>query len=426
MAKLEKIALIMPKGAPYRYNSDNPTAVPDSITIPALAALVPKELNVKVEIYDETIEKIHKESIDVDLVAISAMTSTIKRAYAYADYFREKGIPVVIGGVHATFNPEEVMEHADSVICGIAVHTWPQLLMDFKNDRMEKIYKQGEIDFKNTPFPDRNAYAEKNITPDKIGGIQATFGCRNICEFCVQPYVCSGTYQRPIEDVVNEVRETQAPFLEFYDPNLFQNTEYSYKLCEAMIPLNKKWGTPATINISNNPELLDVASRSGLIAVLVGFESVSQDSLQKISKGFNRVNDFYEAVKRFQDKNISVFGSFVFGLDHDDKNIFQNTIDFLKAVPINMPRFTINTPYPGTPFYTKMKEENRIIEDDWAMYDCSHVVIRPAKMTPEELQEGFYTLCNEVYKDRPDAKLHHYYKRLPGYTRDIVIDCSDI
>ena len=423
MAKIEKIALIMPKGAPYRFKEDS---TPDSITIPALASLVPKELNIEIEIYDETIEKIDKESINADLIAISALTSSINRAYTYADYFRSKGIPVVIGGVHATFNPKEAMEHADSVICGIAVHSWPQLLMDFKADKMQKIYKQGEIDFHNTPFPDRNIYIAKNIDSEHINGIQATYGCKNVCEFCVQPYVCNGCHQRPIEDVINEIKETKAEFLEFYDPNLFQDHEYAFKLCEAMIPLNKQWGTPANIHVSTNSELLDVASRSGLVAVLVGFESVNQKSLLKINKGFNRVNDFAEAVKRFQNHDIAVFGSFVFGLDENDKDIFQQTLDFLEEVPINMPRFTINTPFPGTPFYKKMKEEGRIIEDNWAMYDCSHVVIQPANMTPEELQEGFYQLCNDVYKDRTDTHLHQYYKELPGYTKSVITDCSDI
>jgi len=423
LAKLEKIALIMPKGAPYRFKENN---TPDSITIPALVSLIPKELNIKAEVYDETLEKIDKESINADLVVISALTSTINRAYAYADYFRSKGVTVVIGGVHATFNPDEVSEHADSVICGIAIHTFPQLLRDFKANTMRKIYKQEEIDFRNAPFPDRNAYVEKNVNPEDINGIQATYGCKNVCEFCVQPYVCNGCHQRPIEDVINEIKEIKSNFLEFYDPNLFQDAEYAYKLCEAMIPLKKQWGTPANIHVSGNPELLEVASKSGLIAVLVGFESVNQKSLLKINKGFNRVNDFSEAVQRFQNHNIAVFGSFVFGLDENDRNIFQETYDFLQQVPINMPRFTINTPFPGTEFYRKMKEENRIIEDNWAMYDCSHVVIQPANMSSEDLQQGFYELCNAVYEDKPNTHLHHYYKKLPSYTRDVVIDCSDI
>lgn len=416
----------MPKGAIYRFKENISPKSPDSITLPSLVSLIPEELDIEVEIYDETVEKICKESIDADLVAISALTSTADRAYAYADYFRSKGIAVVIGGIHATLNPEEVMEHADAIVCGIAVNSFPQLLKDFKDDNLQKIYKQGKVDFKDMPFPDRNIYAEKNFFPEQINGLQATYGCKNVCEFCVQPYVCNGSHQRPIEEVVNEVRETTSPFLEFYDPNLFQNEEYAFNLCEALIPLNRKWATPATINISTKPELLEIASKSGLVAVLVGFESVSQNSLLKISKGFNRVNEFSEAVKRFQKKNIAVYGSFVFGLDQDDKNIFKQTYEFLKHVPINMPRFTINTPFPGTKFYQRMKEEDRIIEDNWAMYDCSHVVIQPAKMTPEELQEGFYRFCFEVYKNRPDTHLHHYYKELPSYTRDVVIDCSDI
>jgi len=211
MTKLRKIAIILPKGIPMRYikgkfNVYSLSTVP--LTIPALVSLIPKELNIKVEIYDESIETINKESIQADLIVISAMTPTVNRAYIYAAYFRSKGIPVVIGGIHATLNPQEVLQHADSVICGIAVESFPQLLKDFNENKMKRIYTQQEnLDLSNMPMPDRDWYKSKSAFKIKLNGIQATYGCNNSCEFCVQPYVCSGYHQRPVEEVIKDAKK---------------------------------------------------------------------------------------------------------------------------------------------------------------------------------------------------------------------------
>jgi radical SAM superfamily enzyme YgiQ (UPF0313 family) len=312
------------------------------------------------------------------------------------------------------------------VVCGLAYQSWPQLLLDYKTDNLKRVYRQENLNHYTIPCIDRDAYKSKSIHAEKINSIQASYGCRNACEFCVQPHVCGGTYQRPVEEVINEIKEIKSTFVEFYDPNLFQNEDYAYRLCEALIPLNKKWGAPANIRISDNEKLLEIACRSGFMAVLIGFESVNQKSLFSINKGINKVNAFIESINRLRRKQIMVFGSFVLGLDGDDRYIFQQTLNFLRKAEIHRPRFTINTPFPGTPYFYKMKKDKRIIENDWSLYDCCHVVIKPANMSAEELQEGFYWLCNEAYKHRPDLPLHHYYKNLPKYTKEIVADCSDI
>jgi radical SAM superfamily enzyme YgiQ (UPF0313 family) len=399
--KLNKIALILPKGIPFRYIKGKFNVYPLStvpLIMPVLVSLIPKDLNIQVEIYDESIEKINKESIDADLVVISAITPTVNRAYIYADYFRAKGVPVVIGGVHATLNPQEVLQHADAVICGIAVESFPQLLRDFKENKMKKIYTQQEnLDLSNMPLPDRDCYKNKSITKPKLNGVQATFGCNNNCEFCVQPYVCNGYHQRPIENVIEEIKNIKSNFIEFYDPNIAKDQEYLRKLCEEMIPLKKKWVAPVTIDLADNEELLKLAAKSGCKGVLIGFESVNQDTLKEIFKKFNMVEKYQEAVKKFHKAGIAVTGSFVFGFDSDTKEVFKQTLDFINKSHIDMPRFTINTPFPGTPFYEKMKRENRIIEQNWSMYDCNHVVIMPKNMTPEELQRGFDWISKEAY-----------------------------
>ena len=448
MTKLRKIAIILPKGIPFRYikgkfNVYSLSTVP--LTIPALVSLIPKELNIKVEIYDESIETINKESIQADLIVISAMTPTVNRAYIYAAYFRSKGIPVVIGGIHATLNPQEVLQHADSVICGIAVESFPQLLKDFNENKMKRIYTQQEnLDLSNMPMPDRDCYKSKSAFKIELNGIQATYGCNNSCEFCVQPYVCSGYHQRPVEEVIKEITTIKSKFIEFYDPNIAKDQEYLRKLCEAMIPLKKSWVAPVTINLADDEELLKLVAKSGCKSVLIGFESVNQDTLKEIFKRFNTVEKYEEAVKKFHKAGIAVAGSFVFGFDSDTKDVFKQTLDFINKAQIDMPRFTINTPFPGTPFYEKMKQENRIIEHNWAMYDCSHVVIKPRNMTPEELQEGYYRISKEAYKLSSILKRINFLNissiliflsniglkikgnSMPKYTRDIMCNNSDI
>ncbi|MDD3149938.1 MAG: radical SAM protein [Candidatus Gastranaerophilales bacterium] len=402
MRKQTKLAIILPKGFPFRYifgkiNTYSLSTIP--LTIPVLVSLIPKDLNIKVEIYDESIEKIIKEGINADLVAISAITPTVNRAYAYADYFRSKNIPVIMGGVHATLNPQEALQHADSVMCGVAIESCPQLLRDFTESKIQKIYTQSnQLDFSKMPIPDRNCYKDKTSFPVRINSIQATFGCNNKCEFCVQPYICNGYHQRPIEDVINEIKNIKSNFIEFYDPNLTADKKYLEKFCKAMIPLKKNWAAPATIDLADNNKLLKLVAKSGCRSVLIGFESVNQDTLKDIHKDFNNVEKYQKSIKEFHKAGIAVAGSFVFGFDSDTKDIFKQTLNFINKAHIDLPRFTINTPFPGTPFYERMKKENRIIENNWSMYDCNHVIIEPNNMTARELQEGFDWISKEAYK----------------------------
>ncbi|OGI01483.1 MAG: hypothetical protein A2Y25_02025 [Candidatus Melainabacteria bacterium GWF2_37_15] len=448
MAKLSKIAIILPKGVPFRYTKGRFNVYPLStipLTIPVLVSLVPKELDIQIEIYDESIEKIDKENIDADLISISAITPTVNRAYKYADYFRSKRIPTVMGGVHATLNPQEALQHADSVICGIAVESFPQMLRDFKENKLQRIYTQLEnLDLSKMPLPDRDCYNNKSPFKVKLNGVQATFGCDNNCEFCVQPYVCCGYHQRPIEQVVEEIKSIKSKFIEFYDPNITSDQRYLRKLCEAMIPLKKNWVAPATIDLADDEKLLKLVAKSGCRSVLIGFESVNQNTLNEIFKGFNTVYKYQEAIKKFHKAGITVAGSFVFGFDSDIKEVFKQTLDFINKTHIDMPRFTLNTPFPGTPFYEKMKRENRIIEHDWSMYDCNHVVMKPQNMPPEELQERFNWINKEVYKLGPTLKRIEFLNmfsllalvanvglkiknsNLDKYTRDIMTDNSDI
>ena len=213
MTNLKKIALILPRSPLYRYKTGafGLFIRYAPLTLPTLLALIPKNMEIEVKIYDEGVEKIDKEKIDADLIGITAITGTSKRAYLYADYFRSKNIPVVIGGVHATLLPEEASQHADSVVTGIATETWPQLLRDFKKGKMKKLYQEPEkVNYSNWPSPNRKCYNNKKAHFISVNSVQATYGCPNRCEFCVTPYSCNGYHQRPVEDVINEIKKVKS------------------------------------------------------------------------------------------------------------------------------------------------------------------------------------------------------------------------
>lgn len=400
MPKIRKIILILPRSPLYRYKigAFGFFIRYAPLTLPTLAALVPKDMNIEIEIYDEGVEIIKKEEFSADLIGITAITGTVKRAYQYADYFRSRNIPVVMGGVHASLMPEEAMQHADSVVTGIATETWPRLLRDFEAGNMKRIYVQpDEVDFSGWPLPARNLYDDKKIYFITTNSVQATLGCPNKCEFCVTPYSCKGYHHRPVEDVINEISHINSKHILFVDPSPIENKVYIKKLYKAMIPLKKKWVSPSTIRMTDDEELLDLAAKSGCKGLLLGFESVTDSTLLSISKDFNSINRFYTASKKLHDKGIAIMGCFVFGLDSDDKSVFDRTLEFINKANIDLPRFTVNTPFPGTPFHRKMKDEGRIITDNWLFYDCQHVVIKPKQMTPEELQEGHHRAWREAY-----------------------------
>jgi radical SAM superfamily enzyme YgiQ (UPF0313 family) len=394
-----KIVLILPRGGIYRKKTGAfPIFIRYSpLTLPMLAALVPKELNATIETYDEGVEVIDKEKIKADFIAITSITGAAPRAYAYADYFRAKGIPVVIGGVHATLMPEEAAQHADAVVTGIAVDTWPQLLRDFKAGQMKKIYKvSDDISYANWPNPNREINKRKPFV--SLNSLQATYGCSNRCEFCVTPYTCKDYKQRPIDDVINEIKKIKGKYIEFVDPSPIENVEYAKALYKALIPLKKKWVGCATTRIGRDDELLDLAAKSGCKGLLIGFESVNQNVLNNISKGFNRINKYFDLVNKLHKKHISIMGCFVFGLDTDGKDVFKNTVDFVNKANIDLPRFTVNTPFPGTRLFDRMNEGGRLTTKFWSMYDAQHVVIKPKNMTAQELQQGHHWAWKKTYK----------------------------
>jgi len=404
-----KILLIMPRGALYRYEKGifkRPLRYAP-LTLTTLAALVPPELEAEVEIVDEGVEPLPSKIV-ADIVGITAITGTAVRAYLLADHIRQKGIPVVLGGVHATLMPQEAALHADAVVTGFAEESWPQLLRDFARGRMQRRYVQSpSLSMENLPFARRDLLKGKNYIT--VNTMQATRGCTNQCDFCVVPVAWGRKmYLRPIRDVIAELERIDSNHVLFVDVSPVEDKQYAKDLYRAMIPLKKRWLSPSTIRMADDPELLDLAAKSGCRGLLIGFESVSQLTLKGMGKGFNYAEKYRTQVKNLHERGIAIQACFVFGFDTDDKSVFERTVDMVNDLDLDLPRFTAYTPFPGTPIHDKLKRENRILETNWSMYDAQHVVFKPKLMSSEELQEGLYWTWRQCYTARS------IFKRLVG------------
>lgn len=391
----------MPRGALYRCNSGifkKPIRYAP-LTLTTLASLIPPEIDAEVKIIDEGIEAM-PDCLDADLVGITAITGTAMRAYAIADNIRKKKIPVVLGGVHPTLMPQEAMQHADSVVTGFAEESWPRLIRDFINNRMARLYTQSQtLSLVNLPLARRELFKPKKRSFVSIDTIQATRGCTNSCDFCVVPVAWGQQmYFRPINEVIKELEQIKSRNILFVDVSPIENKKYAKELYRAMIPLKKRWVSPSTIKIADDEELLRLASQSGCQGLLIGFESVSQATLKQMGKGFNYAEKYKVQVQKLHEHGIAIQACFVFGFDTDDKLVFEKTADMVYKLNLDLPRFTVYTPFPGTPIFNKLKNENRIIEYNWSFYDAQHVVFKPALMTPEELQEGLFWAWRKSYK----------------------------
>lgn len=403
-----KIALVSPAGPLYRHRggifSKNLRYSP--LTLITLAAYVPPELNAEVEIYDEGIQHLPGDlgdGVEADLVAMTVITGTAPRAYQLADRFRARGIPVVMGGPHVTLIPEDAAPHADAIVTGYAEHTWPELLDDFARGSLRPRYEQADLDLSGLPLPRRDllkpgAYITTNV-------FEATRGCRHSCEFCVVPAAWGRKpFQKPVEDVVRDIQSTGARKAIFVDLNLIADGAYARRLFEALIPLNIRWFGLATILLQHDTDLLELMARSGCSGLLVGLESINQGGLDGIRKRFNQTQDFDGFVSLLHRYRITLMGTFVFGLDEDTPEVFEETARFAIDANIDLPRFAILTPFPGTGLYKRLNEQDRILTRDWSLYDGQHVVFQPASMTVQELAKGHEQAWKKVYSVRSICK----------------------
>ena len=364
------------------------------LTLTTIAALTPKEFDVRIT--DENVEPIDFQE-DIDLVGITGMVMHAPRAYEIAAQFRRRGIPVVMGGPHASSLPLEAKEHVDSVVIGEAEHVWAGLLDDFREGSLKPFYKAETYSpMERMPFPrlellQKNAYMTVNC-------VQTTRGCPHRCDFCHVTHFFGKTYRcRPVDEVIEEVKQLNGDFIVFIDDNIAGNRQYAKELFTRLKPLKKKWASQASITLSSDPELLKLAAESGCVSLFVGIESLSSENLKEVNKSFNRVYQFEDAIKAIHDFDIMILAGLIFGLDHDDEGVFERTLRFCERNRIELPSFFLLTPLPGTPLFQRMEAEGRLLHKDWGKYNGATVVFKPKLMTEETLQRGFNWVCKEAY-----------------------------
>ncbi len=368
------------------------------LTLTTLAALVPPLPGVEVKLVDGSVDAVPMDG-EADLVGISVITGCARPAYALARHFRKRGIPVVLGGVHVTILPGEAIQHADSIVIGRGERAWPQLIEDFRWGRLKRVYREAPLPdevLAEVPLPRRDLQRRSGyMLPNTV---QATRGCQRICDFCTVNAVWPRYLKRPVADVVHDIRSIQGRHFGFNDVSLVDDVEYAQELFTAIAPLRKKWGGLVTADSLQNTELLELMARSGCVYLLVGFESGVQTTLQGIRKNFNKTLHYHDLIRSLKGRGISVQGCFVFGFDHDDSGVFESTVQLVQDLGVDIPRYSLYTPYPGTPLFARMQAENRILSYNWDDYDTMHVVFRPVQMSPEELYRGFKWAYRETFR----------------------------
>lgn len=364
------------------------------LNLAIIAALTPPDI--EVEIIDENLEDINYDT-DADLIGITVMTAAANRAYKIADRFRSLGKKVVLGGMHVTALPDEAQKHADAVCVGEAENYWQELIEDYKQKQLKPRYGPGErLTSFWTPFARRDLFkSDRYIIKNTL---QTTRGCPFICDFCTVSQFFGRTYRfRPIADIVEEVKQFSNQLVAFVDDNIVGHFKRAKELFKALIPLNIKWVSQASINIAKDDELLELAAASGCIGLFIGFESLVDENLKAMRKNVNKISFFEKAIKKIHSYGIAIEGAFIFGLDEDNESVFKRTVKFAKRMRLEAAQFGILTPFPGTGLFKKLAEEKRIFDFNWSHYDIARVVFQPKKMSAQTLQDGFNWAWREFY-----------------------------
>jgi radical SAM superfamily enzyme YgiQ (UPF0313 family) len=369
------------------------------MTLPYVAALTPKDI--QVEIKDDLLEEVTFRE-ECDLVALSFMSHQAPRAYQIAQGYRQRGIPVVMGGFHATLAPHECQEQADSLVLGEAEGAWPRLLADFQAGRLKPLYRNEQTpDLKNLPVP---RYDLLNLKKYKLLNIpsQTTRGCPHACNYCEVTQVYGGKYRhRPVAEVIHEIRQIQritgSPFIYFVDDNFVAKRSHVMAVMERLIPLKLGYGCLATVNVGNDPELLDLMKLSGCLHINIGMESISPESLAAINKKQNKIRDYERQFKALRDRGIGYSVNVMFGLDGDKLDIFDATVDFLIKIKAPVAFMFILAPRPGTKVRGLLLKEDRIFDHEWPNYCGFRVVFHPKHMTPRQLEEEFWRAQRRFY-----------------------------
>lgn len=369
-----------------------------------IAGLTPDDW--EITIVDENMTAPDYEAMRPDLVGITAFTSQATRAYELAAQWRARGVPVVMGGIHASMCREEALRHVDAVVSGEAESVWAKVCEDAKVGRLEKLY-EGEYVATEDLRPARHDLLAKQY---KFGSIQTTRGCPLNCSFCSVTAFNGGRYrQRPIEAVVEEMKQIQEDLVLFVDDNLFgtrkDHIERSKDLLRAIIAagIKKQWMCQTTVNMADDPELLDLAVQSGCFGVFIGFEAATAEGLVEVHKKFNTIRnrDLRDSVVAIQQRGIAVVGAFVIGLDVDTKGIGKLVADTASHYGVAAINVLILTPLPGTDLWQKLEAEGRILKNDfpgdWRYYTLNHPVATFKNLSWQDVVDEMMDCCHRFY-----------------------------
>ncbi len=396
-----KLFIIQPshhrsKSNPALHKTRKRTLV--ALTLPYLAGLTPKEWDVT--LVDEQLEDIDFEAA-VDLVAITTWTINSFRAYEIADRFRERGVPVIMGGPHTSFYSEEAAEHCDAVGIGEGETIWPKMLEDAGRGRLQKTYRtEGFHPLSRLPFPRYDLLNLRKYGIIKTFSVQSSRGCPFRCEFCSERFYLGHKYRyRPVEDVVEEIKRNKAKNILFADSNFAGKIAHTVELMEALIPLKIRWSTLWSAYLCKNREFVDLAKKSGLLHVNLGIESIDRSTLAGMNKKVNRVKEYQEIFRTLRSRGISYSVNLIFGWDTETRDVFGSILAFLMEHRVPVAYFNILTPHRGTPLYDTMKAEQRILDDHhMGRWPGLHCYIKPSYCSAEELEEYVRNIYKDFYR----------------------------
>jgi radical SAM superfamily enzyme YgiQ (UPF0313 family) len=382
-----------------------------AVTLPYLKAITPPQH--EVSFVDELFYDVDLDR-ECDVVGITAMGPQIARAYDLAREFRARGRKVVLGGTWVTLTAEDSLRHADAVVAGEAENVWPQVLEDLGAGRSRGIYRSEDwlpldrmpaIDYATLPLLKLDAFKTSALYRMYFHWpVVFSRGCPHPCEYCaVQTYYRRSYRTRPVDDVLADletIRSHGGNRILFLDDNPVAHPEKAKELFRAMIPFKMKWASQSTINIARDPELLDLAARSGCVSLSLGLESINEDSLASVRKDFNQAPRFAEDLRKLRQRGIQVIALIMVGLDGDTPDTFGHTLRFLIDNKVSFLKLFTPCPYPGTKFHADMTKAGRILNGDWARYDYGSPLIQPTGMTPDQMIDGFRYVYQGFYSVR--------------------------
>jgi radical SAM superfamily enzyme YgiQ (UPF0313 family) len=352
----------------------------------------------EIELIDEHVEAIRTDD-KPDLVVIQVYITNAYRAYALADHYRRLGSHVILGGLHVTSMPHEASRHADTIVLGPGDEVFPQFLSDFRRGRPRRLYYSLRRSLEHIPEVRRDLIKrERYLVPNAL---VVSRGCPHHCDFCYKDAFFLGGrsfYTQRVDRALAEIESLPGRHLYFLDDHLLGHSRFARQLFDGMRGMGRLFQGAATVDSVLQGDLIEKAVEAGLRSLFVGFETVNPANLRDSNKRQHPMRDYGLAIRRLSELGVMINGSFVFGMDHDDRNVFRRTVDWALEMGLTTATFHILTPYPGTRLHTDMKQAGRIVSEDWDRYNTREVVFQPRNMSAETLKAGYDEAYRSFYR----------------------------